>query len=82
MSRQTVYVSVHPSIEVVLEEEDGSWGVYVPGMPGVVSLGATREEAERNIVDAIESAVESIAEVEGPAIEAEIARELGERSMS
>jgi predicted RNase H-like HicB family nuclease len=79
MTRSTIRASVRPSIEVVLEEEDGTWGVYVPGMPGIVSLGATREDAERNIVDAIESAIESIAEVEGPAIEADVARELAER---
>ena len=32
---------------------DGGVGAYVPDLPGCFSVGATREEAERNIKDAI-----------------------------
>ena len=80
MSRRVVHITVRPEVEVVLEEEDRSWGAYVPGMPGVVSLGDTREEIEHRIVQAIESALESVAEVEGPAIEAAIAEDLRARA--
>ena len=45
-----------------------------------VSLGDTREEIEHRIVQAIESALESVAEVEGPAIEAAIAEDLRARA--
>lgn len=80
MSRRVVHITVRPAVEVVLEEEDGSWGAYVPGMPGVISLGDTREEIEHRIVQAIESALESVAEVEGPAIEAAVAEDLRTRA--
>jgi predicted RNase H-like HicB family nuclease len=40
---------------VIYEQaEDGGWGVYVPDLPGCTSHGDTREEAERNIPEAIQ----------------------------
>ena len=80
MNRTMTHITVHPAVDVVIEEEDGSWGAYVPGMPGVVSLGDTRDEVEKLIVEAIELAFESIAEVEGPAIEAAVAEDLRSRA--
>jgi len=39
---------------VVLEQaEEGGYTVYVPSLPGCVSEGDTREEALRNISEAI-----------------------------
>ncbi len=41
--------------KVVLEEaEEGGYVVYVPALPGCVSQGETREEALKNIKEAIE----------------------------
>jgi len=42
-------------LKVVLERaEEGGYVVYVPSLPGCVSQGETREEALRNIKEAIE----------------------------
>jgi predicted RNase H-like HicB family nuclease len=36
------------------EAADGSIGAYVPDLPGCFSVGATRDEAEQQIRDALE----------------------------
>ena len=42
-------------IRVVLEpSEDGGYTVFVPALPGCISEGETKEEALRNIREAIE----------------------------
>ena len=42
-------------LKVVLEPQDeGGYTVYVPTLPGCVSEGETREEALKNIKEAIE----------------------------
>ena len=42
-------------LKVVLEaSEDGGYTVYVPGLPGCISEGDTKEEALTNIREAIE----------------------------
>jgi predicted RNase H-like HicB family nuclease len=39
---------------VIYEEaEDGAWGAYVPDLPGVVALGATRSEAGERMREAL-----------------------------
>ena len=38
---------------VVIERAPTNYAVYVPDLPGCVSTGATREEVERNIREAI-----------------------------
>ncbi len=41
---------------VVFERaEDGGWGAYLPGLPGVVALGATREEVSDRIREAVDA---------------------------
>ena len=41
--------------EVVFEpEEEGGYHTFVPALKGCHSYGATREEARRNVVEAIE----------------------------
>jgi predicted RNase H-like HicB family nuclease len=41
---------------VIFEQaEDGGWGAYLPGLPGVVALGDTRAEAEERIQEALEA---------------------------
>lgn len=46
---------------VVIEvDEDGMYVVSVPSLPGCISQGKTREEALRNIKDAIKGYLESL----------------------
>lgn len=47
--------------QVVLypDVEDGGWIVEVPSLPGCVSDGATKEEALRNVQDAIDAWMEA-----------------------
>jgi len=47
--------------EVVLQPEDeGGFSVFVPGLPGCASQGATRAEALAMIKEAIEGYLESL----------------------
>ena len=41
------------SYVVVYEQAPNNYAAYVPDLPGCVSTGATREEVERNIREAI-----------------------------
>ncbi|NCN64578.1 MAG: type II toxin-antitoxin system HicB family antitoxin [Candidatus Altiarchaeum hamiconexum] len=51
------------NFKVVLEkDEDGGYAVTVPSLPGCISQGDTKEEALKNIREAIELHVESLAE--------------------
>jgi len=36
-------------------DEDGGWGAYLPDLPGVVALGATREEVSDLIREAVDA---------------------------
>jgi predicted RNase H-like HicB family nuclease len=48
-------------LKVVLEpSEEGGFTVYVPSLPGCVSEGRTREEALKNIREAIELYLEPV----------------------
>jgi len=42
--------------------EDGGWGAYLPDVPGVVALGATRDEVAAGIEEALGAYVEDLAE--------------------
>ena len=47
-------------IKVILEkQEEGGYTVYVPSLPGCVSQGETREDALKNIKEAIELYLEA-----------------------
>jgi predicted RNase H-like HicB family nuclease len=35
------------------QSEDGGWGAYIPDLPGVVALGATRSEVAEGIQEAL-----------------------------
>jgi predicted RNase H-like HicB family nuclease len=48
-------VLIHPG-------EDGYWVAECPSLPGCVSQGATREEAIRNVKEAIEGYVQVLEE--------------------
>ena len=39
---------------IVIEKADGNYSAYSPDLPGCVATGATREEVERNVHEAIE----------------------------
>jgi len=39
---------------VIIEEAEGSFGAYVPDLPGCVAVGESRDEALELIQDAIE----------------------------
>ena len=46
--------------KIRLEETDEGFAVWVPGLPGCWSQGATEEEAIENIKDAIQTYLETI----------------------
>ena len=47
--------------KIVLEESDeGGYTVYVPSLPGCISEGETKEEALKNIQEAIELYLEPV----------------------
>ena len=45
---------------VVIEKGEGNFGAYVPDLPGCVATGATIEETEREIQEAIEFHIEGL----------------------
>ncbi len=47
---------------VVIEPTDTGFSAYSPDLPGCVSTGATREEVERNMQEAIELHLEGLRE--------------------
>jgi predicted RNase H-like HicB family nuclease len=47
---------------VISEQAAGNWAAYVPDLPGCISTGATLEETERNIREAIEGHLRTLAE--------------------
>ena len=47
-------------IKVILEkQEEGGYTVYVPSLPGCISQGESREDALKNIKEAIELYLEA-----------------------
>jgi predicted RNase H-like HicB family nuclease len=54
----------------IIPEDEGGYSVLVPGLPGCVSQGETREEALDNIREAISLYLEAVNEsVEGQEFE-------------
>ncbi len=47
---------------VVIEKANGNYSAYSPDLPGCVATGATREETEENIHEAIELHVNGLLE--------------------
>ena len=47
---------------ILHQDEDGVFVVECPALPGCVSQAKTREEARKNIVEAIEGYLESLKE--------------------
>lgn len=51
---------------VVIEKAKGNYSAYSPDLPGCVATGATREEAEKNIHEAIEFHIRGLKEEKEP----------------
>ena len=47
---------------VVIEQAEGNYSAYVPDLPGCVTTGATLEETERNMREAIAFHLEGLRE--------------------
>ena len=47
---------------VVIEKADGNYSAYSPDLPGCVATGATREDAEQNMHEAIELHLQGLKE--------------------
>jgi predicted RNase H-like HicB family nuclease len=47
---------------VIYERGPTSWGAYVPDLPGVISVGDSRDEVERSIQQAIAFHLEGMRE--------------------
>jgi len=48
---------------VIYEKGPESWGAYVPDLPGVISVGDSRNEVEKLIQEAIEFHLEGMREM-------------------
>ncbi len=47
---------------IVIEKTESNYSAYSPDLPGCIATGATREEAEKNMHDAIEMHVKGLLE--------------------
>ncbi len=47
---------------IVIEKAEGNYSAYVPDLPGCVATGATTEEVEAQIREAIEFHIEGLRE--------------------
>jgi len=47
---------------IVIEKAKGDYSAYSPDLPGCVATGKTREEAERNMHEAVEMHVQGLIE--------------------
>ncbi|MGC8866579.1 MAG: type II toxin-antitoxin system HicB family antitoxin [Bacteroidales bacterium] len=45
---------------IVIEKANGNYSAYSPDLPGCVATGATREEAEKNMYEAIEMHIKGL----------------------
>src|SRR6202044_1219182 len=51
---------------VIFEQAPNNWAAYVPDLPGCITTGATLEDTERNIREAIEGRLETFREFGEP----------------
>jgi len=45
---------------VIFEQAEQNWAAYVPDLPGCITTGASLEETERNIREAIEGHIRTL----------------------
>jgi len=53
-------------VAIFEQSDDGGWGAYVPDLPGCASWGVSRDDAARNVRDAIETYIEALKELNEP----------------
>jgi predicted RNase H-like HicB family nuclease len=53
-------------VAIFEQSDDGGWGAYVPDLPGCASWGPSREDAARNVRDAIETYIDGLREMNEP----------------
>ena len=51
---------------VIFEKAEKNWAAYVPDLPGCITTGATLQDTERNIREAIEGHVRTLREFGEP----------------
>jgi predicted RNase H-like HicB family nuclease len=51
---------------IVIEKAEGNYSAYSPDLPGCIATGATREETEQNMHEAIQMHVRGLQEDELP----------------
>ncbi len=51
---------------VIFEQAEHNWAAYVPDLPGCISTGATLEETERNIQEAVRGHLAALREFGEP----------------
>jgi len=51
---------------VVIEKAENNFSAYCPDLPGCIATGSTREEAKKNIVEAIEFHIRGMREEKLP----------------
>jgi len=56
---------------IVIERANGNYSAYSPDLPGCVATGETREEAERNMREAVRLHVQGLVEDNLPIPESE-----------
>ena len=47
---------------IVIEKANNNYSVYSPDLPGCIATGATREDAEQNMYEAIEMHIQGLIE--------------------
>ena len=60
---------------IVIEKAGGNFSAYSPDLPGCIATGVTREEAEKNMQEAVRLHVAGLAEDGLPIPESESASE-------
>jgi predicted RNase H-like HicB family nuclease len=57
---RTQMTGIRMRYAIVIEKAEGNYAAYVPDLPGCVATGATIEDTERSIREAIEFHVEGL----------------------
>jgi predicted RNase H-like HicB family nuclease len=53
-------------LAILERASDGTWSAYVPDLPGCTSFGSTREEAARNVGEAVAGHIAALRETGQP----------------